>query len=72
MMYCDPNCKPWNSSTWAPEGFSSRDDLIEAGRAAQNGKGPEGVEEGRIEKVGQPNGDSRASPYFAGNGAKAV
>ena len=20
MMYCDPNCKPWTSRNWAPEG----------------------------------------------------
>ena len=66
MMYCDPNCKPWTSRNWAPEGFSSRDDLIEAGRAAENRKSPEGIEEGRVEKVEQPNG---RNPYFDGKTA---
>ena len=51
MMYCDPNCKPWTSRTWAPEGFADRDDIVEAGRAAENRKSPEGVEEARTEKV---------------------
>jgi len=34
-MYNDPNCKPWNSSTWAPPGYRDRRDLIEKTRAAQ-------------------------------------
>lgn len=56
MMYCDPACKPWTSRTWAPEGFADRADLVEAGRAAENRKSPEGVEESRVEKVEQPAG----------------
>lgn len=56
MMYCDPACKPWTSSTWAPDGFADRADLVDAGRAAEARKTPEGIEEGRVEKVEQPNG----------------
>ena len=25
-MYCDPECKPWNSRSWAPRGYKSRRD----------------------------------------------
>lgn len=25
-MYQDPACKPWNSSEWAPEGYSNREE----------------------------------------------
>ncbi|EKM51398.1 uncharacterized protein PHACADRAFT_263484 [Phanerochaete carnosa HHB-10118-sp] len=57
MMYCDPACKPWTSATWAPAGFATRDDLVEADRAAEKRKIPEGVEEGRVEKVGQHGAD---------------
>ncbi|KAH8980151.1 general substrate transporter [Lactarius hatsudake] len=35
QMYNDPNCKPWNSSTWAPPGYDNRRDLIEKTRAEQ-------------------------------------
>ncbi|KAI9456056.1 general substrate transporter [Lactarius psammicola] len=35
QMYNDPNCKPWNSSTWAPPGYRDRRDLIEKTRAAE-------------------------------------
>ncbi|KIP04406.1 hypothetical protein PHLGIDRAFT_93500 [Phlebiopsis gigantea 11061_1 CR5-6] len=56
MMYCDPHCKPWTSATWAPEGFADRADIVDAGRTAQSyRKGPEGVEEGRVEKVAEPD-----------------
>ncbi|KDQ58074.1 hypothetical protein JAAARDRAFT_193541 [Jaapia argillacea MUCL 33604] len=53
QMYTDPACKPWTSSTWAPVGFSSRSDLIEQTRAGESHK-PSigGVEEARVEKVG--------------------
>lgn len=49
MMYNDPTCKPWTSRTWAPEGFSSRAELVEQSKAAEAGKGFVGAEEGRIE-----------------------
>lgn len=26
-MYCDPNCKAWQSRSWVPAGMSSRDDI---------------------------------------------
>ncbi|PSR84219.1 hypothetical protein PHLCEN_2v5507 [Hermanssonia centrifuga] len=45
-MYNDPNCKPWTSRSWAPEGFDSRAHMLD-----QQGKSG-GVEEGREEKVG--------------------
>ncbi len=45
-MYNDPNCKPWTSRSWAPEGFDSRAHMLD-----QQGKAG-GVEEGREEKVG--------------------
>ena len=51
MMYCDPDCKPWTSRSWAPEGFASRADLVVQGRAAELGKAPLGIEESRLEKV---------------------
>ncbi|KAI0808276.1 general substrate transporter [Fomes fomentarius] len=35
MMYCDPNCKPWTSRNWAPEGFRNRREFVEQGRAAE-------------------------------------
>ena len=34
-MYCDPACKPWTSRRGAPEGFSSRKELVEQSRAAE-------------------------------------
>ena len=51
MMYCDPRCKPWTSRRWAPEGFASRRDLVEQGRAAEAHKPLEagGGEETRFE-----------------------
>ncbi|KAF9220612.1 general substrate transporter [Gyrodon lividus] len=38
MMYIDPNCKPWTSRKWAPPGFSSRQDLAEKTKAAEEDK----------------------------------
>ncbi|CAD6893078.1 unnamed protein product [Tilletia caries] len=29
-MYCDPNCKAWNSRSWVPAGFDSREGLKHA------------------------------------------
>ncbi len=54
-MYCDPDCKPWTSRSWAPEGFADRADLIVQDRAAVKHKAPEGIEEARLEKVEVPN-----------------
>lgn len=52
QMYGDPYCKPWTSANWAPPGFSSRADLIEQTRAAEQRKPlATGVEEARIEKA---------------------
>lgn len=51
-MYCDPDCKPWTSGSWAPEGFASRADLINQDHAAEAGKPPVG-EEDRIEQVNE-------------------
>ena len=55
MMYCDPNCKPWTSRNWAPEGFASRRELIEQGRAAEAHKPLEAGagEESRHEHVNE-------------------
>lgn len=77
MMYNDPNCKPWTSSRWAPQGFGGRDDLVAQDRAAERRKSPVGIEEARHEKAGfddHPNGTTGANQngYFigaAGNGA---
>ena len=61
MMYCDPNCKPWTSRHWAPEGFASRRDFVEQGRAAEAHK-PLALEEARVEKVGgAANGGGRGT-----------
>ncbi|KAI0721758.1 general substrate transporter [Fomitopsis betulina] len=52
MMYGDPYCKPWTSANWAPPGFSSRADLIDQTRAAEQRKPlVTGIEEARIEKT---------------------
>ena len=73
MMYCDPNCKPWNSARWAPEGFASREDLVEAGRQAEHRKSPEGFEEARVEKASQQQSDAiPRNGYFDGEGAKVA
>ncbi|KAI0641677.1 general substrate transporter [Trametes meyenii] len=60
MMYCDPDCKPWTSRTWAPAGFGSRRELIEQARAAEMHKPLEagGGEETRFEKAGGPPADA--------------
>ncbi|KAF7798713.1 hypothetical protein EIP86_009937 [Pleurotus ostreatoroseus] len=50
MMYCDPDCKPWNSANWAPEGFASRADIANQGER-ERAKSPAGIEEGRMEKI---------------------
>ena len=63
MMYNDPNCKPWNSRTWAPEGFSSRDDIVAQDRANLARKAPEGIEESRTEKVGLNRASGGADGY---------
>ncbi|GAA5999125.1 sugar porter family MFS transporter [Rhodotorula paludigena] len=34
-MYNDPNCKPWNSRKWVPEGAESRRDYVDGLRAEQ-------------------------------------
>ncbi|KAG9316785.1 general substrate transporter [Chiua virens] len=51
MMYTDSNCKPWTSRQWAPPGYTSRQDLIEQTRAAEEHKESEidGTED-RIER----------------------
>lgn len=49
VMYCDPHCKPWTSSQWVPEGFTSRADVIEAKKAE---KDVAGMEEARVEAAG--------------------
>ncbi|EEB89517.1 hypothetical protein MPER_12373, partial [Moniliophthora perniciosa FA553] len=54
MMYNDPECKPWNSRSWAPEGYANRNELVEQSKAAQAHKdlAMPGIEEGRVEKYG--------------------
>lgn len=37
-MYNDPNCKPWTSRTWAPVGFSSRDEFLLQDKAVKTKK----------------------------------
>lgn len=51
-MYNDPDCKPWTSSSWAPEGYS-RYTLTQQKRAAQMQKSlAHGIEESTIEHAG--------------------
>ncbi|KAI0086841.1 general substrate transporter [Irpex rosettiformis] len=51
-MYNDPNCKPWTSSRWVPEGFSSRDHVIaDDGTAQTRDMSPTEMKEPRAEKV---------------------
>ncbi|KAF9530744.1 general substrate transporter [Crepidotus variabilis] len=57
IMYNDPNCKPWTSSSWAPPGFSSRGDLIEQTKAAESQK-PLAAVTGDVEK---PRGDNETA-----------
>ncbi|GBE85668.1 High-affinity glucose transporter ght2 [Sparassis crispa] len=55
MMYCDPNCRPWTSSNWAPAGYTSHKDLVEKTREAEQHKPiSSGREEARLEKSGEP------------------
>lgn len=59
-MYCDPNCKPWNSRNWAPEGFTSRDDMVnhhKAGKADADHIEDAGVEKGAFQN-GNTNGNA--------------
>lgn len=51
MMYNDPYCKPWTSTTWAPPGFASRADLVEQSKAAEAHKPMATGDEQRIEKT---------------------
>ncbi|PWZ01301.1 putative HXT5-hexose transporter [Testicularia cyperi] len=39
-MYCDPNCKAWQSTKWVPAGYSSRDEVKgkEGSQAAEVGE----------------------------------
>lgn len=46
-MYNDPRCKPWNSRKWAPEGFSSREQVGLRNRKEDEEK----LEEARIERA---------------------
>ncbi len=59
-MYCDPNCKPWNSRTWAPKGFTSRADMVKQHKAGETGEGYDedaGGEKGRFQN-GNSNGNA--------------
>jgi len=52
LMYNDPNCKPWNSDKWAPEGYKDRRELIESVKDTgvdDNGQGD--MEKHRVEDV---------------------
>ncbi|KAJ3488583.1 hypothetical protein NLI96_g2731 [Meripilus lineatus] len=52
MMYCDPNCKPWSSRSWAPEGFASRADVVDHRKAEKTDDSygaAVGAEDGRYE-----------------------
>lgn len=55
MMYNDPKCKPWTSRAWAPPGYTSRTDLIDQSRAAEQHKGL-AAEVEHVEKAGEPSG----------------
>lgn len=51
-MYNDPNCKPWTSRSWAPEGYASRYDLVNQTKAAEmNRPLAHGVNGSRVENV---------------------
>jgi len=52
-MYNDPNCKPWTSRSWAPTGYSSRYDLVQQTKAAEERKPFSSgvVEEEQVENV---------------------
>ncbi|KAF8876788.1 general substrate transporter [Gymnopilus junonius] len=64
VMYNDPNCKPWTSTSWAPAGYASRFDLTEQTKAAQARKplASGALEEKHIEDTGgkAPSGGSEA------------
>jgi MFS transporter, SP family, sugar:H+ symporter len=52
-MYNDPDCKPWTSSSWAPDGYASRYDLVKQNKATEMHKSlAHGVDVETIEKVG--------------------
>jgi len=53
MMYMDPSCKPWNSSTWAPAGYANRKELEEQIPTAEAHKPLAGLDEERKETVAE-------------------
>lgn len=59
QMYCDPECKPWNSRHWAPAGYESRHNLVEQTKAAEAHKPIVGGEESRREDVEKSGDEGR-------------
>ncbi len=49
-MYNDPHCRAWRSNKWAPPGFTTRAEMIQA-RQETEPKEPLGGEESREEKA---------------------
>jgi MFS transporter, SP family, sugar:H+ symporter len=52
QMYNDPDCKPWTSRSWVPEGYTSRYDLVKQTKATEMNKPlVNGADETRVEEV---------------------
>ena len=52
-MYNDPDCKPWTSSSWAPEGYVDRYDFVQGKRTAEPQKPlAYGADDVNIKKAG--------------------
>ena len=77
-MYCDPACKPWTSRSWAPEGFSTRQEFVEWKMTSGNDNHPAEKKGNEMdvehdEHAPRPNGaPANQNSYANGGGATAV
>ncbi|KAI0295058.1 general substrate transporter [Multifurca ochricompacta] len=60
MMYNDPNCKPWNSRTWAPPGYRNRKDLVKQTGTVEAHRG---LEEAHTEKADRRSSATGSATY---------
>ena len=61
-MYQDPACKPWNSSGWAPEGYSNREEF-ETKTKEERASDRLSAATGQAEKGASDEKDSRPSEH---------
>ncbi|KAF4565663.1 hexose transporter hxt1 [Pleurotus pulmonarius] len=65
-MYTDRHCKPWTSTSWAPEGYASREEY-----ARLRGDGETKTAITGDSQDSSPRSDSRAAPYAEQGEAKS-